>query len=405
MRILRTSIVLSAIFLFAMVPVLASPTAERQFQTLQSLDLNAQTMQSLIQSYDNLNASVAREAQEARKALEQARSRGDKDAYLEARSKLNTLSSFRMDQATSDYILQKLLELPDAEMQKTAAWLYQNSSFYRPVLTLDFSSEGPNYRYSFRQQIGRQPGSKVTLPDASQIRLNTAHIGILAGWGLTPEEITYEAGQTIEMGYTNQTLYAIYKPGVRFYDERSKTDLFYEIEDVVVPTDLAPIGSAVFAGWYDRTTAQVVTDSESLTVEGKGAFFEALWKDLSIDRIGILYYNHQNLPANTQLALGFSYRNVGNVDFSSLKATLSSDSEYVTFLVDELQLGSLPSAHQATNNSRISSRTAQRIRGEGNTFRFVISKDAPSSTVIPMRLTLIDEKGNSWTEDIECVVR
>ena len=405
MRRLRILLMISLVLTVGMVALSSSPTAERQFATLQNQDLSAQSVQSLMQGYDNLNASIAREAQAARKAMMEARSSGDSNAYLEARAKLNTLSSYRMDSKTSDYILAQLLELPKEKQDEMAKWLYDNSSYYRPTLTLDFSSEGPNYHYRYRQQIQRQPGSRITLPDASQIRLNSAHLGVLAGWGLTPDEMTHQTGQTIEMSYTSQTFYAIYEPGVRFFDAKSNINLFFDLDNVEVPMPDSYDGSAVFAGWYDRTTGNLITDPASFTVEGKGAFFEALWKQIEIEQIATLYYNQKNLPTNTQLAIGFSFRNTGNVDLSSLKATLSSDSPYVRFLVHELDLGRLASGYRTTNNSRLVSRTLQSVRGERNTFRFVVSSEAPSGMTIPFTLSITNDKGDSWAQDFECVIR
>ena len=405
MKRLQLIIMIFAILSVTVAPVFASPTAERQFATVQAQDLGSQSLEEIRKSYDTLNEAIAREAQDARKAMADARSKGDRNAYLEAYQNLNTLSSFQMDQKTSDHILTLLLGLSEDQKDEAASWLYQNSLYYRPTLTLDFSAEGPNYRYSYRQQVRRQPGSEIRLPDASQIRLNSAHLGVLVGWGLTPDEVSYEPGETIKMSYTNQTLYAIYSQGVRFVDAKSNTDLLLEGEEIEVPTPVSSDGSAVFAGWYDRTTGRMITDEPTIVVEGKGAHFEALWKALEINQVDTLYYNHEALPTNTQLAVGFTYRNTGTVDLSSLKAKLSSESPYVRFLVDELDLGRLSVGYASTNNSRWATKSEQNIRGEGNTFRFVIASDAPSSTVIPFTLTITNDKGDSWTKQFECVVR
>lgn len=221
-----------------MIAVAATPTAEEQYATIQGKDLSSQSLEAITKSYDKLNEAIANEAEQARKRLYEARSKGDRESYYDAREHLSLLSTYHMDENTSDYLLEEILSLDEPKKSEYAAWLYENSPYYRPTLTLDFSSEGENYRYSYRQQIRKIPGSEVVLPSSGQLRMNSARLGVLAGWGVTPDEVTYQGGETIKMSYTNQTLYAIYQEGVRFVDPLSGTDVFIESEDVEVPTRL-----------------------------------------------------------------------------------------------------------------------------------------------------------------------
>ena len=87
-----------------------------------------------------------------------------------------------------------------------------------------------------------------------------------------------------------------------------------------------------------------------------------------------------------------------------MKATLSSESEYVTLLKSDLVLGRLAAGYTATNNSRWATRSAQRISGQSNTMRLVISKDAPSLTVIPLTLTIEDGEGAQWSREFVLTV-
>ncbi len=342
----------------------------------------------------------------------EARSKGDRESYYDAREHLSLLSTYHMDENTSDYLLEEILSLDEPKKSEYAAWLYENSPYYRPTLTLDFSSEGENYRYSYRQQIRKIPGSEVVLPSSGQLRMNSARLGgVLAGWGgVTPDEVTYQGGETIKMSYTNQTLYAIYQEGgVRFVDPLSGTDVFIESEDVEVPTPpVADDVSAIFAGWYDKSTGTLITDPSSYEKVGKGGYFEALWKRLAIEDITVLYYDKDTLPTNTQMSMGFSYANTGTVDLAGLRATLSSESEYVRVLADEVYLGTLDAGLMSTNNSRWATSNKQQVRGgENNTFRFVIAPPgAPSGTVIPpFTLQVKNDKGDTWTQRFESVVR
>jgi len=207
------------------------------------------------------------------------------------------------------------------------------------------------------------------------------------------------------MSYTDQTLYAIYQSGVRFVDDMNKTDIFFEEGKVEVPTPTSGDASAIFAGWYDRTTGKLITDPSTYTVEGKGALFEALWKQLAIEDVNVLYYDRTKLPTNTQIGIGFSYTNTGNVNLTGLKATLSSESEYVRMLKGELQLGRLSAGLSSTNNSRFATKSKQEVRGEANTFRFIVSDSAPAGTVLPFTLTITNDRGDSWTHAFELTVR
>jgi len=383
----------------------ASPTAEKQYAALQTSDITATSLEDLRKSIDTLKRAVVREQDEAYKNLTQARAKGDRDAYREAWENLDRLASYQMTSAQTDALLQRILALDEPERSEYAAWLYQTSPHYKPSLTLDFSAEDETYSYSYRQQIRREPGSEITLPDSSQIRLNSARLGVLVGWGLTPDEVTYQPGETITMSYTDQTLYAIYQSGVRFVDDMNKTDIFFEEGKVEVPTPTSGDASAIFAGWYDRTTGKLITDPSTYTVEGKGALFEALWKQLAIEDVTVLYYDRTKLPTNTQIGIGFSYTNTGNVNLTGLKATLSSESEYVRMLKGELQLGRLSAGLSSTNNSRFATKSKQEVRGEANTFRFIVSDSAPAGTVLPFTLTITNDRGDSWTHAFELTVR
>lgn len=405
MKRIRIFLMISLLLTVGMVALAASPTAEKQYAALKSTDLENQSLEQLIKSIDSLKEAIIRETDEAYKQLSEALSKGDRTAFMQARESLNRLGSYRMTREQTDSLLQKILVLDEPKRSDYAAWLYQTSDYYKPSLTLDFSAAGENYRYSYNQTIRLKPGSEITLPDSSQLRLNSAHLGVLAGWGLTPDEVTYQPGQTITMSYTDQTLYAIYQNGVRFVDALNKTEVFYEEGAVEVPTPVSTDASAIFAGWYDRTTGRLITDAASYTAQGKGAQFEALWKRLGIEDVTVLYYDAAKLPTNTQIGIGFSYSNTGNVDLSGLKATLSTDSQYVRLLKGELALGRLSAGLSSTNNSRYATKEKQPVRGEANTFRFIVSEAAPSGSVIPFTLTIVNDKGDSWAHTFEVVVR
>ncbi|MBI9094073.1 MAG: hypothetical protein JEY71_04225 [Sphaerochaeta sp.] len=379
--------------------LVAEPNAERLFREVEALDYQSQSLQSIKSAYDKLDDGIARDAQQARTDMLEAREKGDLAAYWEAYARYEKLKTFRMKGEESNLLLGRIMAESEPKKGEYATWLHQRSDSYNPLLTLDFSSQGENFPYRYRQQIQRAPLSEVTLPDYTQLRTNSSQVGLLKGWGLTPDDLTYTAGETIQMPYTNQTLYAIWSTGVRFVGETRDT-LYEDVEvgeEVVVPTPSTSDSSAVFVGWYDRGTNTLLTDRETYTVEGKGALFEPLWKSLKIPEVAPLYYPSGALPKRTQLGVGFLMQNTGTIDLKGLEATLHSDSPYVTMLVDSLILGSLSSGRYATNNSRFATTGLLAIRGGYNTFRFVIDDAAPSGSVIEFELTVSDSQDQSWS--------
>jgi hypothetical protein len=387
----------------------ATPSAEKLNTTASGLDLGAATLDSVIQSYDKLNERIAKEVAEAQKDMQKAAAKGDSKAYYAAYSHLTTLGSYGLDEEDTKTLLARIVAEEEPDRQDHATWLFNNSRYYRPTLGLDFATSGEGYHYSYRQQVSQAPGSEITLPDSSHLQVDSQRVGILSGWGITKDEVTYKGGETIKMPYTNQTLYAVWSSGVQFSDPVNKTEDFIsevqEGEEVQVPIPVAPDSSYLFAGWYDRTSGTLLKDESTYTLTGKAASFEALWRELSIEAVQPLYYASDKLPTQTQLSVGFSLKNGGSVPLQFLQATLKTDSPYVTMIKDSLNVRSIPVGMQMTNNSRYATSEIGKIEGEANTFRFVIAKDTPSGTVIPFNLEFTDNKGNTWSSSTSFTVK
>ena len=389
--------------------VFAAPNAEKLYTETQVLDLSSQSLASIKQSYEKLNEARTRDYQQAQDDMLKSRSEGDVASYREAYARLDAIRSYTMTKDQSDQLLNRILAEDEPRRSEYASWLYQVSPYYRPVLTLDFSASGEDFHFSYRQQVRNAPGSEIKLPDQSQMNFNATKVGVLAGWGLTPTEVTYQSGETIVMPSTNQTLYAIYSSEVRFFDALSGNEVVKkDVEqgsEIEVPTPTFSDPSSLFVGWYDKSNRMLLDEQQTYTFNGKGASFEALWKSLAFEQVKPLYYAETALPKQTQLGVGFSFQNTGNVDLEGLQATLKCDSPYVTLLVDSLYIGSLGSGRYTTNNSRFATTEAQNITGERNTFRFVVSSSAPSLSVLPFTLTLTDAKGDSWSSTFEFTVK
>lgn len=402
MKRTKICVTLSILLAVAMLSLGAAATAEKQYAEIQGGGLSIEEAKT---AWDRLDESILRERATAEKQLQDAWKRGDVSLFRDARQRLNVLASYRMTPAQSDELLTQILTYDEPQRGEYAAWLATRSPYYRPTLTLDFSAAGDRYRYSYRQQITRQAGSIVRLPDARQIRFNPHQLGVLLGWGLTPDAVTYAAGETISLPYTDQTLFAIYGEGVRFVDARSETDVVFESQVLTAPTPDSDDPSALFAGWYDRSTGMRLAAGEEYQRSGKGGLFEALWKQLSIEDLTLLYWERDSVPTQTQMGLGFAYTNGGTLALRGLKATLSSESEYVRVIRPTVALGSLDPGYSSTNNSRFATRSKQRVAGQANTLRFYITEDAPAKTTIPLTVTITNDSGDSWAVGFDVTVR
>ena len=181
-----------------------------------------------IEAYSSLNDQIAKEKENIQKSIEKAFDKHDRELYRNAMNDLRNLSSYSISRQDTDALLTAIVNSDSSEAGQWAEWLYENSSYYHPVLTFstDISSDG--YAQSYRRSISVAPGSDVTLPDSSSFSTNTTASGVLTGWGLTPDEVIYEAGETIKMPYTDQTLYAVYKAQVVFSDEYSGSNTVFD---------------------------------------------------------------------------------------------------------------------------------------------------------------------------------
>jgi hypothetical protein len=196
---------------------------------------------------------------------------------------------------------------------------------------------------------------------------------------------------------------------VRFSDAITETVVEHEgvkEGDIVpVPVIESPADSYRFIGWYDRTTGTLLDNESEYTVKGKGAIFEGLWKQLSVEAISPLYYGFDRLPTNTQLAVGFSLANGGNTNLRNIEATLTTESPHVKILCDTVMVRDIPAGRHRTNNSRFATSTQQAISGSSNTFRIVIDEATPKGTPISFTLTFTDHDGQTWSSQVSFTTR
>ncbi len=277
-----------------------------------------------ISNYDDMIAQAEKEYKKAERSYEKALEAGNMQKAMEARRDMYSISYDAMTRDETDDLLSLILSEDEEKKAEDAAWLMDNSRYYNPSITYEWSSSGDGYSFSYSSKSSVVPGEEVTLPDKDSIRVNRSISGVLTGWGITPDEVTYAPGETIIAPYTDQTLYAIWDTAVIFKD--TVTGMEQEVSDVKdgdiidVPALANDDDSFVFAGWVDPSTGEYIApDETTFELEGNGAEFEALWKNAELSDLEARHYSIDALPVNTQADLTFVISNNGTEDLKNVE--------------------------------------------------------------------------------------
>ncbi len=349
-------------------------------------------IEAAIDAHSELEDAIAKEYRSLEKDLEKAIEKNDRQLYYSTRAQMQDLSRLgKISQEDTASLLSAIVNSDSDEAQEWALWLYENSSYYHPVLTLCADASGDSYSRTYRKSVSYAPGTEVTLP--SSAGENARYSGVLIGWGITPDEVTYEPGETILMPYTDQSLYAIFRSQVVFSDSESSDDTVFtdvkegDVIQVPVPSDSQ---DAIFEGWYDRSSGQYLSAEDTeYTVKGMGASFEALYIKLEADEISTGPYDVTRLPAGVQIPLTFSLTNSGSEDVRDVDITVTCDSSHARLINTEAWLRQMKSGHDYTLRNVI----------------LVISQDCPSGEEIPLTVTMEDSDGNTFSSTFTLSVR
>ena len=324
----KRTIGIAAVLLAAVMTLGAADAAE--LRTRFSEALSSGDASEAIARYDDMISQARKDYQKAERSYEKAMEAGNMAKAREAWNDMHSASVSPMTADETDQMLSLILAEDDDQKAEDAAWLMVNSRYYNPSITYRWSSSGDSYSFSYSSSRSVTPGEEVTLPDTDSLRVNTSAAGVLTGWGITPDEKTYEPGETIAAPYTDQTLYAIWESRVVFSDpvtgtESTVTDAS-DGDSIAVPEITEPDDSYVFAGWVDRSTGEYIApDETTVELEGNGAVFEALWKNAEISELESKHYDISALPVNTQTDLSFVVTNNGTEDLKNIKVECTSE--------------------------------------------------------------------------------
>ena len=323
---------------------LSAATAVEELHALFEEALAAGKPGDAVECYEELQKEVAREARSALMFREEARKAGNKVVEAEQEEYLAFLRSLRMNEAETDALLSLILETGEEEY---AAWLYLNSEYYEPALTLDWSSSGDSLASSSLRVLSVQPGATLYLPTALEIKLPLSRAGLLKGWGTLDGELLYEPGTVVKMPLESMTLYAVWTPAVSFFDAFSGLDVSFEGlsegEALSVP-ELDERYGYIFAGWWDRTSGAYISPDETETVlVGNGAFYEALWIKLEVKNLMARRYAG-TVPSNKPVEFAFVLRNDGTERMKDITVEFLADTDKLVlnrnvFHVDALSAG------------------------------------------------------------------
>ena len=325
---IRKTITVGMVLLASLLTLSAADSVD-ELHSLFLESLEAGKLESAIESYEELQKESAKDARDMLRFREEARKTGNKDLEKEAEAYLEYLRGLRMNEAETGKVLSLIQETGYDEY---APWLFVNSDYYRPTLTLDWSTSDTGFSDSAKREMLVQPGTVIHLPTAQELKLPLSRVGLLKGWGTQDGELLYSPGETITMPVDSFTLYAVWTPAVSFFDYFSGLD--YAIEGfepgvtLTVP-ELDEREGFIFAGWWDRTNgAYIGPDETEFIPVGNGAFYEALWIKLEVTNLVARRYIG-SIPSNKPVEFAFVLKNDGTERMTDIKIEFTSDDPLV----------------------------------------------------------------------------
>ena len=374
MNRIKKAIVISTLCLLSFA-LFASGAAESAV-SFSSLDFSTLSADEIVSSYESAKKDYSSSLEKLNTKLEKAYEERNADEYMRLMDLRESLEYPVVTREITETLVERILNTSDEKEKSTLSdFLYENSAYYSPTLTLLLkSTEGARTR-TYTRTISLKPGETVTLPSS------VSYDGyILKGWGITEDEVRYTPGEEIKMPYTDTVLYGVLTSGISFSDD--VTGYYYTTEentaDVVIAA--SPDSSYVFAGWYDTKTGEEL-EGDSVTVEeGESKIYKAYWKSLSFTEGSIRYYSDNTAPADTQLRYTTELTVGGNTSLRGVTITLEENEG-----LDVLSGGGKCRVLKS---------------GESVNLNFVIVLKGESGDEIQTTLTATDSDGNVWSTPV-----
>ena len=377
MKKITTTLIVLALTVLVTSPLFASGATEKG-TNFKELDLNTASLNDMESAWTYSVESYNSQRTSLRGAMDEAIEKRDVEDYLELRSLYNSLEYPMITKEQTETLTERILNTENQEEKDSiASFLYENSAWYHPTLTFEYSVTNGNFSRSYTRSYSSVPGTKVTVPEVKGE-------GVFLGWSTDGESVAYKSGEEITMPYSDTVLYALFSTGITFKDSVSGNDTYVEgteasVPDVVVTED----SGLVFLGWYDQYGKKI--DGDTATVEnGRSKEYTALYKGVEIGEASIRYYEDGKIPSSTQVVLSFPIKNIGNTALRNLKVSLSGEDVKV-----------LSSSFDATLIGDESSLNAS----------FLVYTDGEKGEEKVFKATVEDSSGNVWTEDFTFVIQ
>ena len=377
MKKITTTLMVLALSVFFVLPLFASGATEKG-TNFKDLDLNTAAVKDMENAWNYSVESYSSQRTSLRTAMNEAIEKRDVEDYLELRSLYNSLEYPMITKEQTETLTARMLNTESQEEKDAmASFLYENSVWYHPTITFQYSVTNGNFSRSYTRSYSSVPGTKVTVPEVKGE-------GVFLGWSTDGESVAYKSGEEITMPYSDTVLYALFSTGITFKDSVSGNDTYVEgteasVPDVVVTED----SGLVFLGWYDKYGKKI--DGDTVTVEnGRSKEYTALYKGVEIGEASIRYYEDGKIPSSTQVVLSFPIKNIGNTALRNLKVSLSGEDVKV-----------LSSSFDATLIGDESSLNAS----------FLVYADGEKGEEKVFKATVEDSSGNVWTEYFTFVIQ
>lgn len=376
MKKINTTLMVLALTVLVTSPLFASGATEKG-TNFKELDLNTASLKDMESAWTYSVESYNAQRTSLRGAMDEAIEKRDVEDYLELRSLYNSLEYPMITKEQTETLTERILNTENQEEKdEIASFLYENSAWYHPTLTFEYSVTNGNYSRSYRKSFSAVPGTTVTAPEVKGD-------GVFLGWSADGENVTYESGDEISMPYSDTVLYAIFSTGITFKDSISGNDSYTEGTEASVPVVTTEDSNLVFLGWYDEYGKKV--DGDTVTVEnGKSKEYIALYRGVEIGDASIRYYEDGKIPSSTQVVLSFPIKNTGNTALRNLKVSLGGEEVKV-----------LSSSLKATLIGDESSLNAS----------FLVYVEGEKGEEKVFTATVEDASGNVWTKDFTLTVQ
>ena len=376
MKKINTTLMVLALTVLVASPLFASGATEKG-TNFKELDLNTASLKDMESAWTYSVESYNAQRTSLRTAMNEAMEKRDVEDYLELRSLYNSLEYPMITKEQTETLTERILNTENQEEKdEIASFLYENSAWYHPTLTFEYSVTNGNYSRSYRKSFSAVPGTTVTAPEVKGD-------GVFLGWSADGENVTYESGDEISMPYSDTVLYAIFSTGITFKDSISGNDSYTEGTEASVPVVTTEDSNLVFLGWYDEYGKKV--DGDTVTVEnGMSKEYIALYRGVEIGDASIRYYEDGKIPSSTQVVLSFPIKNTGNTALRNLKVSLGGEEVKV-----------LSSSLKATLIGDESSLNAS----------FLVYVEGEKGEEKVFTATVEDASGNVWTKDFTLTVQ